>query len=73
MLLIILIVSSSTCVPITNLEHDGATDYEELLDEEKSQFQKQPSFFIESIGRMVRSAHLRRPYCISSVCHFWIP
>lgn len=40
---------------IKNIESDEAIDHEELLDKENSQFQKQPSFFVDSaiIGRMV--------------------
>lgn len=54
-MLLILIVSSSTQVSIKNIESDEAIDHEELLDKENSQFQKQPSFFVDSaiIGRMV--------------------
>jgi hypothetical protein len=43
-------------VSIKNIESDGAIDHEEFLDEENSQFQNQPSFFVDSatIGRMVK-------------------
>lgn len=56
MLLIVLIVSSSTEVPIENIESNEATDCAELPNEETSQFQKQPSFFVDSatIERMVK-------------------
>ncbi|KAL4627441.1 hypothetical protein ACB092_05G165900 [Castanea dentata] len=41
-------VSSSTQVPIENVESNEATDCAELPNEETSQFQKQPSFFVDS-------------------------
>ncbi|XP_059438021.1 uncharacterized protein LOC132170892 isoform X3 [Corylus avellana] len=51
-------VSLNTQVSIKNIESDGVIDREEFLDEENSQFQNQPSFFVDSatIGRM-ESAH----------------
>jgi hypothetical protein len=54
--LVILIVSSSTEVSVKNAESNEATDCEEPLNVENSQFQKQPSFFVDSatIGRMVK-------------------
>ncbi|KAF5475210.1 hypothetical protein F2P56_007040 [Juglans regia] len=47
-------VSSSTQVSMKNIESDEAIDHEEFLDKENYQFQKQPSFFVDSaiIGRM---------------------
>lgn len=47
-------VSSSTEVSVKNAESNEATDCEEPLNVENSQFQKQPSFFVDSatIGRM---------------------
>ncbi|KAL0011543.1 hypothetical protein SO802_006651 [Lithocarpus litseifolius] len=41
-------VSSSTQVPVENVESNEATDCAELPNEETSQFQKQPSFFVDS-------------------------